>query len=350
MLERFFVHSYIKRILLGLLIFIPCTAMYAGSFGVGKYAGEFISIGVGARALGMGGAYVAMANDVTAGYWNPAGLSRIMYPEIALMHDERFGSLINYDYGAVAIPYGRSASLAFSVIRLGADGIHNTKDALIDPNGGGILDDAARIDYDKLTFFNAADWTFYLTYSRKHSDKFSYGFNAKLVRRDLGDNHANGIGFDVGLWYNPWERIMLGVNVQDVTTTLLAWDTGRNELISPTMKLGTAYMIDLFGGKIFPAFDVDVRFENRRSSANANLGGISFDFHGGFEYDFKNLFAFRSGMNDLGQFTVGAGVRLPKLYIDYSFAKFDAIEELGNTHRISLRFSLEEERFRRKDF
>src|SRR5271167_1887126 len=53
-----------------------------------KYAGEFIAIGVGGRALGLGGAYAALANDVTAGYWNPAGLSDLAYPQFILMHDE----------------------------------------------------------------------------------------------------------------------------------------------------------------------------------------------------------------------------------------------------------------------
>src|SRR5213075_423349 len=77
-----------------------------------KYAGEFIAIGVGGRAFGLGGAYVAVANDVTAGYWNPAGLSRLNYPQFTLMHDEQFGGLINYDYGAVAFPAGANASLA----------------------------------------------------------------------------------------------------------------------------------------------------------------------------------------------------------------------------------------------
>ncbi len=338
-----------RRFLLPIVCFLPVLHAAAGSFGVGKYAGEFISLGVGGRALGMGGAYVAMANDVTAGYWNPAGLSRIMYPEVVLMHDERFGSLINHDYGAVALPYGSSSSVALSVIRLGVDGIHDTRNALIDPNGGGILDDAARIDYDRLTYFNAADWAFYFTYSFKRSERLSYGFNVKLIRRDLGEHHANGIGFDVGVLFNPWRELFLGANFQDVTTTLLAWDTGRNELISPTLKLGTAYRIELFGGSLFPAFDIDVRFENRSSSANASLGPVSFDFHGGFEYNVKNLIALRSGMNDLGQFTIGAGIMLPKLHLDYSFARFNAVDRLPDSHRISVRFILEEDRFRRRD-
>ncbi|MEK7670779.1 MAG: UPF0164 family protein, partial [Bacteroidota bacterium] len=91
-----------------LMMFAVCSASMAG--GIAKYAGEFISLGVGGRALGMGGAFVALANDVTAGYWNPAGLSHINYPQISLMHDERYGSLVNYDYGAVGLPVGTNTS------------------------------------------------------------------------------------------------------------------------------------------------------------------------------------------------------------------------------------------------
>ena len=100
-----------------------------------KYAGEFLAIGVGGRALGMGGAYVALVNDVTAGYWNPALLSKINYPQFSLMHDERFGDLVNYDYGSIGIPFGSNASLGLSIIRMGIDDIADTRNALIDLNG-----------------------------------------------------------------------------------------------------------------------------------------------------------------------------------------------------------------------
>ena len=71
-----------------------------------RSAGEFLAIGVGGRPLGMGGAYVSLVSDVTAGYWNPGALSLMNYPQMSLMHDERFGNLVNYDYGSVAIPWG----------------------------------------------------------------------------------------------------------------------------------------------------------------------------------------------------------------------------------------------------
>ncbi len=337
-----------RMLIVAMLISVPISWVTAAT-GVAKYAGEFTSLGVGGRALGMGGAFVALAGDVTAGYWNPAGLSRINYPQFALMHDEQFGSLVNYDYGAVAIPFGSNTSLGFSVIRLGVDDIANTQNAGVDINNNPTNDPAlwVRIDPDRVTYFNAADWAFYFTYSKKQSDEFSYGANVKIIRRDLGDASATGVGLDIGLWYTPFENVQLGANLQDVTTTFLAWSTGRNELISPTMKIGSAYFIEAFGGRFAPAIDFDVRFENRKYASTAHLGRVSFDVHSGLEYQFKDLVALRVGYSDVKQLTMGAGVRLPKLNIDYSFAKFDGTNQLGNTHRISLMFTLEAEQFKR---
>ena len=314
-----------------------------------KYAGEFIAIGVGGRALGLGGAYTALANDVTAGYWNPAGLARMLYPQVALMHYERFAGLVNYDYGSVAMLVGSSTSLAFSLIRLGVDNIPNTQNAGLDVNGNplppGDLQNFSRIDPSKVTYFNAADWAFYVSYAKKSTENFSYGANLKIIQREVGDVSATGIGFDIAAQYLVGDKFALGANFQDVTTTLVAWSNGTNELIAPTMKLGSAYFIEAFGGRLAPAMDFDIRFENRRSASNAHLGGISFDVHNGLEFDFKNLVALRLGHSDIGEFNFGAGVHLPKFNIDYTFSKFDAAEQLGNTHRISLIFTLEAEQF-----
>lgn len=336
-----------RGVVLAVVLAISCGAR--GATGVGKYAGEFISLGVGGRALGMGGAFVALANDVTAGYWNPAGLSRITYPQFALMHDEQFGSLVNYDYGAVAVPFGPRTSLGLSVIRLGVDDIPDTRNAGIDANGNLTFDpnQFSRTDPSRVTYFNAADWAFYFTYSKKQSEEFSYGANLKIIRRELGENAATGVGLDLGIWYTPLANVVLGANFQDVTTTFLAWDTGRNELISPTLKVGSSYFIDAFGGRFAPAVDFDIRFENRRYASTAHLGPVSFDLHSGMEFQFRNIVALRIGYSDVKQLTLGTGVQLPKLAIDYSFAKFDGVNQLGNTHRISVLFTLEAEQFKR---
>jgi len=317
--------------------------------GFAKYAGEFIAIGVGGRALGLGGAYAALATDVTAGYWNPAGLSHLDYPQLMLMHDEQFGSLVNYDYGAVAFPVGLSTSLGLSVIRLGVDDIPDTRNAGLDANGNITVDpnDLSRIDLSRVTYFSAADWAFYLTYSRRQSEDFSYGANVKIIRRELGDNSATGIGFDAAVWYRPFEHASIGVNAQDITTTFLAWDTGTNELISPTLKIGGAYSIAALDGMFTPVVDVDVRFEGREYASTANLGPVSFDVHSGLEFDYRSVVALRVGYSDIQQITFGGGLRLPKLTIDYTFAKFDGANQLGNTHRISLLFTLESDQFKR---
>jgi hypothetical protein len=334
------------KLLVALCLIAPLAP---GGTGVAKYAGEFISLGVGGRALGLGGAYVALANDVTSGYWNPAGLSRISYPQMTLMHEERFGSLVNYDYGAVAFPLGPRSSIGLSLIRLGVDDIPDTRNAGVDINGNLTYDPTqfSRVDPNRVTYFNAADWAMYLTYARRFSDDFAYGGNIKLIRRELGDHSATGIGIDVGLWYTPFDNLLLGANLQDVTTTFLAWDTGTNELISPTMKVGSAYLIDALGGRFAPAVDFDIRFENRQSASMAHLGPVSMDLHAGLEYQFKDLIALRVGYSDIKQLTLGAGVHLPKLNIDYSFMKFDQIDQPGNTHRISMTFTLETEQFKR---
>jgi hypothetical protein len=314
--------------------------------GVGKYAGEFMSIGVGARALGMGGAFTALANDVTAGYWNPAGLSKINYPQLSLMHSEQFGGLINYDYAAVGFPFGKNSSLGVSIIRLGVDGIPDTRNAWDDENNNGILDE--NLNISKITYFNASDWAIYFTYSKKSSENFAYGANLKIIRREMSVGNATGVGFDLGVQYSPLDNLLLGANFQDVTTTLVAWNTGTNELISPTLKIGSAYFIDALGGRFAPAFDVDVRFENRRYASNLNLGPVSFDMHTGLEFDFKNIAAIRVGYSDIGTSNFGAGIHLPKFDIDYTFSTSKITDERFNdTHRVSIRFTFESEKFLR---
>jgi hypothetical protein len=330
-----------------LAVVMVCASSLVGAQTVAKYAGEFMSIGVGGRALGLGGAHVALVRDVSAGYWNPGALGNIEFPEAMVMHDERFGSLINFDFAAVAVPYGTDASLGISVLRLGVDGVPDTRAAWIDANNNGIFDAVDQLDYGKISTFNTADWAFYATYAKRSSPTLQYGANIKLIRRTIADQSATGIGFDIGALYSPYPGLCLGVNAQDITTTLVAWSTGRNELISPTLKIGGAYTFGFLGGTVAPALDIDVRFENRQYASTAHLGAVSFDPRVGLEFDYKKTVALRAGYNEIKQLSLGAGLHLRMLDIDYSFARFAADESLGNTHRISLRFILQDEQFKR---
>jgi hypothetical protein len=297
----------------------------------------------------MGGASVATAGDVTASYWNPAGLAQITYPEVVLMHAEQFGNLVNYDYGGVAFPVGTQTSVGFSVIRLGVDDIADTRLAGLDATGNITYDLAQfnRIDYNRVTYFNAADWAFLFTYARQSTEDLSYGGNLKIIRENMGDFGATGIGVDIGVLYRLNEIVMLGANLQDATTTLVAWNTGRKDLISPTLKIGGAGSLEALGGRFLPAVDFDVRFENRRYASEIHLGRMSIDVHSGLEFEYKKVVALRAGYSDVKAPTLGVGVHLPKLNIDYSFMKFDKDSQLGDTHRISLLFTLESDQFKR---
>jgi hypothetical protein len=343
-----------RTIKIFLILLVGTFQLNIAQTGIAKYAGEFMAIGVGARALGMGSAQVAVVNDVTSGYWNPAGLAKMDYPQVALMHDEQFAGLVNYNYASVAIPYGKDMSFGISAIRLGVDGIPDTRNALIDARTGEVIFDInnpnARIDPDKITEFSNTDWAFYGTFSKKQSDNFYWGANIKVISRSIAEYSALGIGFDVGALYEPMDNLYLGANLMDITTTLVAWDGGSNELISPTAKLGVAYGFEFLGGKFLPAFDIDMRFENRRFASTFNVGPVSIDARAGLEYSFRNLFMIRAGYTDVKQFTLGAGVKLPKLNVDYSYARFSGAEEttLGATHRISIMLTLEEPKFMRE--
>ncbi len=344
----------LKMKILFLILVVAAFQLNVAQTSIAKYAGEFMAIGVGARALGMGSAQVAIVDDVTAGYWNPAGLAKMNYPQVALMHDEQFGGLVNYNYGSVAIPYGKDMSFGISAIRLSVDGIPDTRNALIDARTGEVIFDItnpnARIDPSKVTEFSNTDWAFYGTFSKKQSDNFYWGANVKVVSRTIAEYSALGIGFDIGALYEPTDNLYLGANLMDITTTLIAWDGGSNELISPTAKLGVAYGFEFLGGRFLPALDFDLRFENRKFASTFSVGPVSFDVRAGMEYNFRNLFMIRAGFTDVKQFTAGAGVKLPKLNIDYSYAQFSGAEEetLKATHRISIMLTLEEPKFIRE--
>src|SRR5690606_6069339 len=87
-----------------------------------KYSNEFLKIGVDARAFGMANSVVGSVNDVTAGYWNPAGLNKMSSDfQVALMHSEYFAGIAKYDYVAFATHIDSQSTIGFSAIRFGVD-------------------------------------------------------------------------------------------------------------------------------------------------------------------------------------------------------------------------------------
>ncbi|CAN5465721.1 hypothetical protein BH23BAC3_BH23BAC3_32390 [soil metagenome] len=353
-----------KSTLLFLLAAVFCVSNVAAqSFTNAKYGGDFMSVGAGARALGMGSAHAAIANDVTSAYWNPAGLASVEKIDIAYMHSERFAGIVSYDYGAIAYPIKNSEStIALSFFRQGVDNIANTLNAWDRERN---LPRENVQDY--IEEFSVADMAFLLSYATRTSDRISWGVNAKIINHRLGPfADAWGYSLDAGTQVH-FGRTAVGLHVMDLTTMLKFWSvnssefgdfeetfgdeipSGQNERVLPTVKMGAGHTREYGDFLITAAADVDVRFENRRAYF-INLGRVSFEPHFGLESTYKNRLSLRAGLTDVTTDpdnnvyispTLGAGILLRAVFVDYGFANFGgAASVLGVTHRISLRITL----------
>ncbi len=318
---------------------------------VEDYAGEFLELGVGARSLALGGAGTAISEDATAGYWNPAGLNVLKFPMVTAMHETRFDGTVQYDYGAFAAPLNSTSSAALSILHIGVSNILDTRNALIDLNNNGQLDPGEYLDYSKVSTFSNYDWIAILSYAKMVNPELSWGVNAKLIDVRLDpQTTGSGIGLDFGARYKPNDALTLAAVAEDVTTTLLSYTTGTKELVSPTIILGGAYEWNITSDgnhRLMPTADIDLRFENRGQDAQLYAGTASADFHEGLEYQYKNLFAIRGGYNDMKMWSVGVGVSISKLHIDYAYLGANAQDQLGATHRISVSFLLDNPKWKR---
>jgi uncharacterized protein UPF0164 len=311
-----------------------------------RYAGEFLRIGVGARALGMGSAFAGLADDGSAAYWNPAGLATLGTHEVSAMHAEQFGSIVQYDFLSYATPIGAPGKakqgLAVSLIRLGVDEIPDTRGLeIIDVNGNGRFDypeDRLVVDESRFVFDSDNDVALLFSYAREVSRGFSLGGNVKLIRQWLGDSlRSNGFGLDVGALYVGPHGWSAGAKLSDATTTRILWNTGTNEYIAPSLRLGVAKTKAFSNRKhvLTAAFDVDMGFSDEQLSSQAHLGSVTFLFHPGLEYWLERKLALRAGFE--GQnFAAGTGFRFKKFGLDYAYLDH---QDLDSSHRISASFA-----------
>ncbi|MGD1842054.1 MAG: PorV/PorQ family protein [Thermonemataceae bacterium] len=308
-----------------------------------KYSNEFLNIGVGARALGMASAQTAVANDVTAGYWNPAGLLNIEDKyQGTLMHAEYFAGIAQYDYLAFATPVDSNSHIGVSIIRFGVDDIPDTR-FLYDINGA--------INYNNITFFSSADYAFLLSYARRSNliKGLQLGANFKIVHRQAGDfATAWGFGLDAGaqLERNGW---VIGVMARDITGTFTAWNhnlaliydiyvqTGNPipqnsvEVTVPKLSVGVAKRFPVFQNFGFlAALDLASTFDGQRNVLiRSNFASI--DPRIGVEADYKQKIFLRFGAGEVQeikdfdgttyytyQMNFGVGLQFKQFAIDYA--------------------------------
>ncbi len=359
----------LRKPLLSLLI----TGVLAFSASADKYAGEFMYVGAGARALALGSAYSAVADDITAGYWNPAGLARNTDKSVAFMHSERFGGLISYDYLAYSQEYNGDVYAA-SLFRTDAGKIADTSDlqwydtgsdGVFGEDGTGAPGDCGNDDYDqssnpsgtegngewdpgeeliydegRITWNSAADNALYLSWGRALNERLSVGATSKLIYRKLMDYSAWGVGFDAAVRWDATDAFSLGLNLQDVFGTYMFWNTGVSESVLPTAKIGASFVwpVSRFRSVITFTTDGDFRFEGREFATQYSLpgAGISLDTHMGVELLIRDTVGLRIGSCE-GNMTAGLGFTISfighPVSLDYAWVTHD---QLDSTHRFSV--------------
>ncbi len=359
-----------KKLLLALFITaVGCTAFAQTA----KYSNEFLSLGVGARGLGMGNTMTSIANDVTAAYWNPACLSNMEKNyELGVMHAEYFAGIAKYDYVGVAARIDPQSTVGISWIRFGVDNIMNTTE---------LIDNQGNVDYSKISYFSSADNAILLTYAHnfKQVKGLSLGGNVKILRRRIGDfAGAWGFGIDVGLHYvnRGWN---VGANLRDATSTFNAWSyhlsdrvvevfeqTGNEipsnqlELTVPKLLIGGGKYVEL--GKGFNAtfaLDFDFTFDGNRHSL-IHSKALCIDPHFGMEFAYKKIVAIRAGIGNFQQeadfegkkkttlqINLGIGVCIKNIvFIDYALTDIGDLSIAQYSHIFSLKVGLDS--FKRK--
>lgn len=287
----------------------------------GTAGANFLKIGVGPRAAGMGDAQTAVADDAYSAYWNPAGLSQLRYPEAAVMQNQ-MGVGVSHQHLAYAHPLGPLHAVGGSLTRLSAGTIesydaNNTRRGSVD----------------------ASDLAFALSYSRllggmgRTAPDIRLGVTGRFINEKLASASASTFGGDVGLLLGGFDNAFgegargyrLGLAVRNLGPGLkFATDTAP---MPRTIATGLAWTGRPWGDPVTLALDYKHAIDDK---ATASFGA---------EYWVRRVLAIRAGVvtnQSVGSgFRVGFGVRLKRVLVEYSLAGLGA---LGDMHRMGLSY------------
>lgn len=270
----------------------------------------YLRAGAGARAFGMGGAFVGVANDASAAYWNPAGLTWTGEGrwEIAGMYT----SGLNVDRTHSNISVARNGSWAAYALQW-----INAGTSDINQRG---------INGEDLGEFDYTDNAISLSLAKRY-DMFSAGVTAKYLRTSVGadvegDDSVNGYGFDIGAGLMLSEQIRFGASVQNIAGELGSVEKVND--IPPTLRAGVA---------VWPVEGLTAAFDLEKTRDEED-----FEFHAGAEYAFPLSddlgAALRLGI-DSGDFAGGVGFRFNFLKFDYAYVN-EPQDFLDENHRFGL--------------
>lgn len=338
-----------KNYLLFLLILIIMPGLLSGEvFAKTGTAGlQFLKIGVDARAIGMGEAYVAVTDDISSVYWNPAGLALKSQNQIFLSHTEWVAG-IRYEFVA-ASKVTAFGTFAVSGAVLHMDQMDVTTEETFGPTG---------------ETFTCSDILAGLTYANAFTDKFSFGITVKYLRQNLDEYSVDGVSVDLGSLYNTgWKNLTIGMALRNFGPDLkyLIDNDGDGLYDEDPFDLldndGDG-LIDEDGPEI--AFQIPMNFSLAiaadlfRDEDQSLIASLQLDncvdrretYNVGLEYKL-GVFKIRSGYQfgfDAASYSAGFGWTVPTSFalidLDYSYSDFGDLTEsfLKSPHRLSLKF------------
>lgn len=326
-------------ILASLLILATPLTIQASDNAIGS--GAILRSGFGARALGMGGAYVAIADDYSAPYWNPAGTTRANSVYLGGMRYDKFGLGLNLNYisggltfsernsgssflPSLELPYVKGLSLAGTYLGF------STEVRTLGPGGSEIP-----ITYGERSFLVTAGVDFPLVGTFGITGK-NYSFSAPDAGVDGQDASASGIGFDLGYMIEPFDGLTFGLAAFDLMGTSIKWKntpTEPTDIVPARYSAGTAYRF-----KINHSLIPDLLAGNLTTSGQYSFGsGIANKIRAGLEYS-SRYFSIRGGAikpeGGNPYFTAGAGIGVQFLTADLAWVQNNSIEGENTTDTI----------------
>ncbi len=304
----------------------------------GTTAAAFLEIDAGVRGFGMGSAFVSVADDISAMYWNPAGIARCNQTE-AMFANTHWIADIMYNYAAVAIPLGQFGILGVNATFLSMDEMEVT--TVTAPEGTGEM-------------FSAGSYAFGLLYARKLTDRFSIGFNAKYIQERIYHSSAQGVAFDIGtLFDTQLQGLRIGMSISNygtkmrmggrdmlIQTDIDANKHGNNENINANLQtdaydLPLLFRVGVSIDVLKGLYDSNLILSVDALHPNDNVESVNV----GAEYTFGKMMSLRCGYQRLFErnseegLCFGGGVNCKVLgqtmiHLDYAWGDFGVLKEI----------------------
>ena len=308
----------------------------------GTTAAKFLSIDVGSKAVGMGGAFTSIADDASAMYWNPAGLSYFNTREVYFNHADWIAD-ISFDYFGFSIPLRPGRAIGINITSLTMGDMEVTRHG--NENTG--------------ETFQASDYAAGFTYSMNLTDRFSIGINGKYIQQTIASSSARGAAMDIGTMFETPFGFRLGTAISNFgpklkmsgDDLLIAADVnqvieGNNESVTGilstdrfdlplSLRFGISNEIKMGAiGQVL--WSVDAVSPN--DNANYINSGVEVTL-------LNNLLFFRAGANSMflsdreKEYSFGFGLNVPgvmrnQIFLNYSF---ETMEYLGSTQQLGIR-------------